>query len=115
MGMSNAVGKMNRKQRREVARNINTYEKLRDFENEFIRIEREKLKKELAFTKKMYLEILMTMTAWTLSCKLGLGKKRLPEIMDAIINNIDCFNTGNLSNEDFQEIKKEVAKLGFRW
>lgn len=113
--MSNAVAKMNRKQRRQYAKNINTCKKLKDFESEFMKIEREKLKQELNYSKRMYLEIIMTMTAWTLNCKLGLGKKRLPEIMEAITNNIDCFNTGNLSNEDYETIKNEVEKIGFKW
>lgn len=113
--MSNAVAKMNRKQRRQYAKQINSYEKLMGFEQEFIKVEKEKARAEINYTKRMYLEIIMNMTAWTLSYKLGLGKKRLPEIMHSIMNNIDSFNTGHLSNEDYEEIKKEVMKLGFRF
>lgn len=113
--MSSIVGKMNRKQRREYAKNINTYSKLKGFEAEFIKVQEEKTKKEIDFAKRMYLEIIMYMTAYTISYKLGLGKKRLPEIMGAILNNIDSFNTGHLSNEDFATIKEEVKKLGFKF
>ncbi len=111
--MSSAVGKMNRKQRREYAKNINTYSKLKGFEKEFIAVQEKKKKEEIDFAKHWYLEIIMTMTAYTLSYKLGLGKKRLPWIMDAILNNIDSFNTGHLTTEDFYTIKEEVKKLGF--
>lgn len=113
--MSNQLAKMNRKQRREYAKNINTYEKLKGFESEFIRIEREKAQKEIEFAKKHYLEIIMVMVAWTANCKLNLGKKRLPEFMQAILENIDCYNTGNLTPEDYDYIKEEVEKLGFKF
>lgn len=39
-------------------------------------------------------------TAYTLRYTLSLGKKRLPEIMERIWNNVDSFRTGHLSPED---------------
>ena len=113
--MSSRLAKMNRKQRREYAKNINTYEKLKGFESEFIKSQRQQMQRELDYTKHMYLEIIMNMTAYTISYKLGLGKKRLPEIMHSIMDNIDAFNTGHLSNEDYETIKEEVKKLGFEF
>lgn len=50
--MSSAVAKMNRKQRREYAKQINSYEKLRGFEKEFIKVEKEKARAEINYTKK---------------------------------------------------------------
>lgn len=61
--MSNQLAKMNRKQRREYAKNINTYSKLKGFESEFIKIEKEKAQKEIEYAKKHYLEIIMVMVA----------------------------------------------------
>lgn len=59
------------------------------------------------------IEVIMYMTAYTLNYKLGLGRKRLPEMMNYIIDNIDAYNTGHLSSADFETIKKEMNKLGF--
>lgn len=59
------------------------------------------------------IEMIVYMTAYTLNYKLGLGKKRLPLIMHQIIDNIDAFNTGNLSLQDYDEIKKQMNELGF--
>lgn len=58
-------------------------------------------------------EMILYMTAYTLSYKLGLGKKRLPQIMNYIIENIDAYNTGHLSLQDYDEIKKQMNELGF--
>lgn len=113
--MSNQLAKMNRKQRREYAKNINTYEKLKGFESEFIRIEREKAQEEIRIAKHQYTGIILTMVAWTASYKLGLGRKRLPDFMEAVLNNIECFSTGNLLPEDYTTIKNEVEKLGFKY
>ena len=40
------------------------------------------------------------------------GKKRLPEIMDRLKNNIDSFRTGHLTTEDLPEILEEVKQKG---
>ncbi len=113
--MSNQLAKMNRKQRREYAKNINTYEKLVGFEKKWMAIERAKMDKEIIAAKHKYIEIILTMVAWTANSKLNLGKKRLPEFMEAILENIDCYNTGNLTPEDYDYIKAEVEKLGFKF
>lgn len=73
------------------------------------------IKRERAEQKRRELEILevwIVMTAYTLNYKLGLGKKRLPEIIDKIVENIDCFRTGQLKKNDYKEIKKIVKGLG---
>ena len=70
---------------------------------------------ELRVAKMQYFEILMTMTAYTLNGRLGLGKTRLPKIMDAIVDNIDSFRTGQLEPQDYDTIKGMVAKLDVRF
>ena len=59
------------------------------------------------------IEMILYMTAYTISYKLGLGKKRLPQIMNYIIENIDAYNTGHLKIQDYDEIKKQMNELGF--
>lgn len=56
--------------------------------------------------------VVMNMVAYTLNYKLNLGKKRLPEIMQSIADNIDSYRTGQLDTEDYKEIKKIVRNLG---
>lgn len=62
---------------------------------------------------KQSLDLIMYMTAYTISYKLGLGKKRLPEIMYSILDNIDAYTTGHLDYNDYKTIQKEMNKLGF--
>ena len=47
-----------------------------------------------------YLDIYSIATAYTLNYVCGLGKKRLPEVMERIWNNVDSFRSGHLSLED---------------
>lgn len=56
--------------------------------------------------------VIMMMTAWVLHEHLGLGPKRLPEIMNLIKLNIECFGTGHLTKLDIPTIKKELKKCG---
>lgn len=55
---------------------------------------------------------IMIMTADVLHTHLGLGSKRLPEVMQQINENIDAFNTGHLEPNDILLIKEELAKVG---
>lgn len=55
---------------------------------------------------------IMIITADVLHTHLGLGGKRLPEIMHQIHENIDAFNTGHLHPSDIDLIKAELAKVG---
>lgn len=55
-----------------------------------------------------YLDIYSIATAYTLGYVLGLGKKRLPEVMQRIWQNVDAFRTGHLSLEDcLQELREK--------
>jgi hypothetical protein len=56
--------------------------------------------------------VVMNMVAYSLNYKLNLGKKRLPEIMQTIADNIDSYRTEQLDAEDYKEIKKIVKGLG---
>ena len=59
------------------------------------------------------IDMIMYMTAYTINYKLGFGNKRLCRLMEQIIDNIDAYNTGHLTHSDYEEIKKEMNKLGF--
>lgn len=59
-------------------------------------------------------EIVFYMTAYTINYKLGFGAKRLQQIMYDIYNNIDAFRTGHLSKVDYEEIKRQMHKLGVK-
>lgn len=54
-------------------------------------------------TKKMideYLDLYSVIVAYTLRYVCGFGKKRLPEVMSRIWNNLDCLKDGYLSIDD---------------
>lgn len=47
-----------------------------------------------------YLNIYSVTVAYTAHYVLGLGPKRLPEFMERVWNNIDCFNSEHLNLQD---------------
>lgn len=54
-----------------------------------------------------YLDLYSIAVAYTLHYVLGLGKKRLPAVMQRIWNNVDSFKTGHLSIDDcIQELRE---------
>ena len=56
-------------------------------------------------------DAIMIITADVLHTHLGLGSKRLPEIMQQINENIDAFNTGHLEPSDIRLMKEELEKV----
>ena len=53
---------------------------------------------------------IMIITAYCLHNHLGLGKQRLPEIMEWIGLNIDSFRTGQLVPKDIDLMKEELER-----
>ena len=51
-------------------------------------------------TVDKYINIYSITVAYTLRYVCGFGKKRLPEVMKRIWNNLDCFTSGHLSLDD---------------
>lgn len=60
-------------------------------------------------TIEEYLNIYSITVAYTLHYVCGFGKKRLPEVMERIWNNLDCFKTKHL---DLQDCIDELTQCG---
>jgi len=98
---------MNRKERRKLERQYGKEYSMQRY--------REEVRKEGEQTGvKSAINVILYMTAYTLNYKLGFGRKRLLRIMHQIIENIDCYRTGQLDPNDYQEIIKMMNKLGFK-
>ena len=104
---------MNRAERRKALKSINTPKKFTDTLSEALDFQRRDMEKQFEQQRKDMVDVVLTMTAYTIQYKLGLGKKRLPEIMGYILDNIDAFNTGHLTKEDFKTIKEDLKKYNF--
>ena len=98
---------MNRKERREMERKYGKSFSMQQYRDD-ARREGEK------FGAKSVLDVILYMTAYTLNYKLGFGRKRLLRIMQQIIENIDCYRTGQLDSNDYQEIIRMMNDLGFK-
>ena len=104
---------MNRSERRKALKSINPPKKFTETLSEALDFQRRDMEKKFEQQRKDMVDVVLTMTAYTIQYKLGLGKKRLPEIMGYILDNIDAFNTGHLTKDDFETIKEDLKKYNF--
>lgn len=65
--------------------------------------------KEMKEALSENVDIMLIATAYTLRYVCGFGKRKLPEVMHRILNNIDSFRTGHLTLEDCIEELKEYG------
>ena len=92
---------MNRKQRRNYEKKYGTTPLL------------EKVKQEgINQGIREALDLILTMTAYTLDYKLELKNEELLKVMNDIMFNIDAYRTEHLSAQDFVTIKQELAEKG---
>ena len=105
---------MNRAKRRELAKQINTPQKLERIVDELVKERTADIIKEYQQRVLDYTEVMIVMTAYVLNLE-GFGKKRLPKIMNRILMNIDSFRTGELTPEDYQIIRKEMEDMGVKF
>ena len=105
---------MNRQERRNMAKKINTPQKLEQVVERVVR-EREKELQDIYKQKLLdYTEVMVYMTAYVLDLE-DIGKDRIPSIVNRILFNIDSFRTGELLPEDFPIIKKEMQEMGVKF
>lgn len=100
---------MNRAERRQYAKRINTPQKMEQFSDELERRIRAEYNRESEKRILNFIEAYTTFTAYVLNYKLGLGKKRLPEIMSEIKRHIEMLDEGYISLED---CKSELKRVG---
>ena len=102
---------MNRQKKRQLAKKINTPDKLE-------RIVEQMTKERTADIKRMYnkklvdyIEVFVVMMCYVLDLE-DLPKEKIPAIASRVLFNIDSFRTGELQPSDYDIIKKEVEKMG---
>jgi hypothetical protein len=105
---------MNRAKRRELAKRINTPQKLEQLVEATTRERTADIINEYRQKIVDYTEVMVVITAYVLNLE-GYGKKRLPKIINRILMNIDSFRTGELTPEDYQIIRKEMEDMGVKF
>lgn len=102
---------LTKRQEKQLTKVFNDPKKLRKWVDEVFREMQDKCKDQILDIQKkskqqtdelisQYLNIYSVTVAYTAHYVLGLGKKRLPEFMERVWNNVDCFNTGYLNLDD---------------
>lgn len=105
---------MNRTERRKYAKRINTPQKIEQFGFEIDKRLRKEYEEKSKRQTKKFIESYTIFVAYVLHYKLGLGKKRLPVIMEDIKKHIEMLDEGYISLEDCKnELKKAEIELKF--
>lgn len=105
---------MNRAERRKYIKRINTPQKMERFSDELERRIKREYEKDSEKKILDFIEAYTTFTAYVLNYKLGLGKKRLPAIMQEINRHIEMLEEGYISIEDCKsELKRAGVELHF--
>ena len=102
---------MNRQKRREIAKQINTPQKLERLVDELVKEKTKDLKKDYNDKLVGYIEIFVVMMCYILDLE-EIPKERIPQIASRVLFNIDSFRTGHLEPGDYDIIKKEVEDMG---
>jgi hypothetical protein len=113
---------LTKRQEKQLTKVFNDPKKLRKWVDEVFLEMKEACKKQTNQLIDDYLNLYSITVAFTLSSDLGLGKKRLPEIMERIWKNLDCFKSGHLNiddcimwlqekNIDFSDVIKEPGRI----
>ena len=91
---------LTKRQEKQLTKVFNDPKKLRKWIDEVYHEMISKCEQETEKRIMEYLDIYSIAVAYTLRYTCGFGKKRLPEVMQRIWNNVDSFKTGHLSLED---------------
>lgn len=102
---------MNRQKKREIAKQINTPQKLERLVDELVKERTKDLKKDYNDKLVGYIEIFVVMMCYVLDLE-EIPKERIPQIASRVLFNIDSFRTGHLEPGDYDIIKKEVEDMG---
>lgn len=103
----------NRKQRCELAKKINTPQKLERLCDEIVLEKTKEIREN--YQKKLvdYIEVFVVMMCYVLDLE-DIEKDKIPQIASRVLFNIDSFRTGELQPSDYDIIKKEVQDMGVK-
>lgn len=91
---------LTKRQEKRLEKIFNNPKQLRKWVDEVYQDMVSKVSKETENRILQYLDFYSIAVAYTLNYVCGFGKKRLPEVMERIWNNVDSFRTGHLDIED---------------
>jgi hypothetical protein len=100
---------LTKRQEKQLNKVFDDPKKLRKWVDEIYYEMQQRCKEETTKLIDEYLNIYSITVAFTAHYNLGLGKKRLPEFMEKIWRNIDCFKSGHL---DLQDCIDELTEYG---
>lgn len=103
---------LTKRQEKQLTKVFDNPKKLRKWVDEVYSEMINRCEEETKLVIEQYLDIYNIAVAYTLRYVCGFGKKRLPEVMQRIWNNVDSFRTKHLS---FDDCVKELKENGIEY
>lgn len=105
---------MNRAKRRELAKQINTPQRLERLVDEMVKERTKDLENDYHHKLVGYIEVFVVMMCYVLDAE-EIPQERIPGIANRVLFNIDSFRTGHLEPGDYEIIKKQIEDMGVKF
>lgn len=106
---------MNRAQRRQQIKKLNTPQKLEQFSAELERRLRMDYEEKTKHINREFIKSYTILTAYVLNDELGLGPTRLPKVLRAIQHHVDLLSSDHIKIEELEDWLREEKGIQFTW
>jgi hypothetical protein len=106
---------MNRAQRRQQIKKINTPQKIEQFSAEMERRLRREYVEKSDNKVRHFIRCYTILTAYVLNDELGLGPTRLPKVLRSIQHHVDLLESDHIKIEELEEWLRDEKNIEFTW
>ena len=106
---------MNRAQRRQQIKKINTPQKIEQFSAEMERRLRKEYSDKSDRKIKEFIKCYTILTAYVLNDELGLGPTRLPKVLRSIQHHVDLLSSDHIKIEELEDWLRVEKNIEFVW
>ena len=106
---------MNRAERRQHIKKLNTPQKLEQFSAEFERRLRREYNDKAKEINRNFIRCYTILTAYVLNDELGLGPTRLPRVLRSIQHHVDLLESDHIKIEELEEWLRDEKNIEFTW
>ena len=106
---------MNRAQRRQKIKQLNTPQKLEQFSAELERRLRKEYVEQSKNTNREFVKCYTILTAYVLNDELGLGPTRLPKVLRSIQHHVDLLSSDHIKIDELEDWLRDEKGIEFTW
>lgn len=106
---------MNRAERRQHIKKLNTPQKLEQFSAELERRLRREYNEKASNINRNFIKCYTILTAYVLNDELGLGPTRLPKVLRSIQHHVDLLDSGHIQIDELEDWLRDEKHIKFSW